>query len=266
MGLAARMCPCCSVVTLLSTAALVFVSLLASTQLTAATETPEYILPCNRSDPNINHCIRRGFNHLRPYIAKGIPELSVPAMEPLVIHRLAMENGNGAVRVRAAFNNMTIHGASNYTISWIKSDVSRYRIDMGLSLPRIEATGKYEVSGNILLFPVRSKGEFWAAFYDIAAVGKILGKEITLEDGKRYMRTDKLLVDFNLGKSRFRIKDYLNDGNVLGDAMNQFLNQNADEIIKEMKPAASQTIARYFREFLNAAFLKVPIEVWLRNA
>ena len=40
--------------------------------------------------------------------------------------------------------------------------------------------------------------------------------------------------------------------------MNQFLNQNADEIIKEMKPAASQTIARYFREFLKAAFLKIP--------
>jgi len=41
-------------------------------------------------------------------------------MEPLVIGRLAMENGNGAVRVRAAFNNMTIRGGSNYTITWIK--------------------------------------------------------------------------------------------------------------------------------------------------
>jgi hypothetical protein len=41
-------------------------------------------------------------------------------MEPLVIPRLAMENGNGAVRVRAAFNNMTIRGGSNYTILWIK--------------------------------------------------------------------------------------------------------------------------------------------------
>jgi hypothetical protein len=48
--------------------------------------------------------------------------------------------------------------------------------------------------------------------------------------------------------------------------MNQFLNQNADELIKEMKPAASQTIARYFRDFLNAAFLKIPIEVWLKDA
>lgn len=241
-------------------------ALVGSALRTVALETPRYILPCNRTDPNINACIKRGFTHLRPYIAEGISELSVPPMEPLVIQRLAMENGNGAVRVRAAFNNMTIRGGSNYTITWIKSDVAKYRIDMGLSLPRIEATGKYEVMGNVLLFPVRSKGEFWAVFYDISAVTKIVGKEVTLEDGKQYMRTEKLLVDFTLGKSRFRIRDYINDGNILGEAMNQFLNQNAEEIIKEMKPGASQTIARYFREFLNAAFLKIPIEVWLRNA
>jgi len=58
--------------------------------------------------------------HFRCIFVAGIPELSVPPMEPLVIGRLAMENGNGAVRVRAAFNNMTIRGGSNYTITWIK--------------------------------------------------------------------------------------------------------------------------------------------------
>lgn len=48
--------------------------------------------------------------------------------------------------------------------------------------------------------------------------------------------------------------------------MNQFLNQNADEIIKEIKPAVSQTIARYCKEFLNAALLNIPIQVWLKDA
>ena len=50
---------------------------------------------------------------------------------------------------------------------------------------------------------------------DIDAVSKIVGKEITQEDGKQYMRTEKLLVDFSVGKSRFRIRDYINDGNIL---------------------------------------------------
>lgn len=46
----------------------------------------------------------------------GIEELTVPPIEPLVIPKMQMENGHGAVRVRAILSNMTIHGASNYTV------------------------------------------------------------------------------------------------------------------------------------------------------
>lgn len=40
----------------------------------------------------------------------------------------------------------------------------RYVIDLGFVLPKVEIRGKYEVTGNVLLFPVRSKGDFWAVF------------------------------------------------------------------------------------------------------
>lgn len=46
----------------------------------------------------------------------GIEELTVPPIEPLNIPKMQMENGHGAVRVRAILSNMTIHGASNYTV------------------------------------------------------------------------------------------------------------------------------------------------------
>lgn len=47
------------------------------------------------------------------------------------------------------------------------------------------------------------------------AVAKIHGKEV-IQGGQKFMRTEKLLVDFDLGRSRFRIKDYVNGGSVLG--------------------------------------------------
>ena len=47
--------------------------------------------------------------------------------------------------------------------------------------------------------------------------------------------------------------------------MNQFLNQNANEIIEEMKPAASAAIGKHFKSFLNGAFLQVPIPIWLKD-
>lgn len=48
-----------------------------------------------------------------------------------------------------------------------------------------------------------------------------------------------------------------------GEAMNRFLNENADVIIEEMKPAAAASISRHFTGFLNKAFLKIPVDIWL---
>ncbi|KAJ0181379.1 hypothetical protein K1T71_003464 [Dendrolimus kikuchii] len=224
---------------------------------------PEYILPCSRSDPNLDNCIKNSFNHLRPYLARGLPDLDVPPVEPLFIERLVMENSAGPVRVTAAFSNITVMGPSNYTVTKIRSDLNKLRIDMGLILPRIEITGRYEVSGQVLLFPVRSQGDFWAAFMDVAAIAKVFGKEIEKENVK-YMSADRMLVDFKLRSSRFKVRDTVNHGSVIGEAMNQFLNNNAAEIIEEMRPAASVSIAKHFQSFLNAAFTKIPIDVWLK--
>lgn len=79
------------------------------------------------------------------------------------------------------------------------------------------------------------------------------------------MRISRLLVDFNLARVRFRIMDHVNGNNVIGQAMNQFLNQNSKEIIEEMKPAASVSIAKHFKEFLNSAFSKLPIKIWMHD-
>nr|XP_022919098.1 circadian clock-controlled protein-like [Onthophagus taurus] len=224
--------------------------------------TPEYILPCYREDPNLNTCLRGTFEHLRPYLIGGLKDINVPSIDPLEIERLVMENGQGPFRIKALFTNITVYGASNYSIANIKADVKHYTIDLTMKLPKIDIRGKYEVSGNVLLFPVRSKGDFWAIFVNVDAYARIYGKEI-IKDNEKYMKIDKLNVDFKLQKSRFRVRDIVNHGNVIGEAMNQFLNNNSDEIINEMKPAASLSIARHFKNFLNNAFLRLPIRVWL---
>jgi len=94
----------------------------------------------------------------------GIPELNLPPIEPLVIPELKMENGQGPVRVRAYFTNITAIGAGNYTLKKVRVNISSYRIDIHLSFPKIEIQGNYDINGNVLLFPIQSHGNFWALF------------------------------------------------------------------------------------------------------
>ncbi|KAF5269251.1 hypothetical protein FQR65_LT02552 [Abscondita terminalis] len=226
----------------------------------------EYILPCLKSDPEINTCLKKTFNHLRPYLVAGLKDIDVPSIDPLFIPKINIENGNGPFRVRAFFSNVTAYGASNYTIQEIKADIDNYILNLSFTIPHVEIKGKYEIGGSVLLFPIRSKGDFFAIFDDVDATAKIFGKEIKNKENVRFMRIDKMLVDFDVANSRFKIKDIINLGNIIGEAINQFLNNNSDEIIKEMKPAASISIARHFKTFLNGAFTKIPLKIWLPDA
>lgn len=83
----------------------------------------KYILPCSRSDPQINQCVKKSFNHLKPFLGKGLPEINVPALEPLVVEQMNMDNDAGAVRIKARFSEISAKGASNYTIREVRSDV-----------------------------------------------------------------------------------------------------------------------------------------------
>lgn len=100
---------------------------------------------------------------------------------------------------------------------------------------------------------------------DVKAIARMQGVE-EVREGIRYMKITRLLVDFSLGRARFRINDHLNGNNVIGQAMNQFLNQNIKEIVEEMKPAASASIAKYFKDFLNTIFSKLPMKIWLPDS
>ncbi|CAB0037349.1 unnamed protein product [Trichogramma brassicae] len=204
----------------------------------------EYVIPCSRADNKLDACIQRAFNHIRPYLVK--------------------ENGQGAVRVRALFSNITSFGAGNYSINKVRSDLRTLRFDLHLGIPKIELNGQYDINGNVLLFPIQSQGDFWAMFGDVHAIARVQGVE-EKRNGVRYMKIGRLLIDFNLAKARFRINDKVNGNNVIGQAMNQFLNQNAKEIIEEMRPAASASIAKHFISFLNQAFTQMPMKVWLHD-
>ena len=57
-------------------------------------------------------------------MARGIPEIGIPPMEPLRIDQLALENNAGNIRIKGLFTNIVSSGASNFTVKEVRSDVS----------------------------------------------------------------------------------------------------------------------------------------------
>lgn len=221
-----------------------------------------FIQKCSRSDPQLNTCLRNTFNNLRPYLARGIPEIGLPPMEPLKIDHLGIENQAGNIRIKGSFTNVVNAGASNFTVKEIRSDLNKLRVDLGLYIPHIKSKGRYEVNGQVLLLPILSHGEFFAEFTDINAIAKVYGKQI-IKNNEPYMTVEKMVVDFVMKGARFRVKDQGHQQ--LNEVINQFLNQNAHELVQEMRQPASLSLAKVFKKFLDTAFVNLPMRLWLTD-
>lgn len=78
---------------------------------------------CHRSDPNFTECIKGSIEKLRPLLKKGIPELGIPSCEPLIIPEVILDQGTGAVSIKANYKNIKVYGPSNFmlkTIKWVQ--------------------------------------------------------------------------------------------------------------------------------------------------
>lgn len=80
----------------------------------------EYIHICKRNDPQVSKCIRESIEVLRPRLVKGIPEISVPGMEPLHISDIVIGSGEGPSSFRAILKNVKVNGASDFKITRLK--------------------------------------------------------------------------------------------------------------------------------------------------
>lgn len=70
--------------------------------------TASYIKVCSRSDPEINKCVLNSIEQLRSKLKSGIPELEVPAIEPLTLKHVRLLRGPQAARLDINLTNIQV--------------------------------------------------------------------------------------------------------------------------------------------------------------
>lgn len=67
-----------------------------------------YIKVCNRKDPEINKCVLNSIEQLRDKLTTGIPELSVPPIEPLILNHIRLLRGPNGARLDVNLTNLQV--------------------------------------------------------------------------------------------------------------------------------------------------------------
>lgn len=71
------------------------------------------IQPCNRTDPHLYQCVQKNIEILKPDLKKGVPELFIPALDPLIIRPTCV---NEADQVKVTFTVSVLKSFKNFTI------------------------------------------------------------------------------------------------------------------------------------------------------
>jgi hypothetical protein len=79
--------------------------------------TANYLPICKRTAKDFDACVLRATETLRPRLARGIPELRVPALEPLVVPEVHLEQqGTRAVNFNCTLTNVYVRGLSEFEV------------------------------------------------------------------------------------------------------------------------------------------------------
>lgn len=77
----------------------------------------DYIKTCRRTDPQLEQCINSSIESIRNRLVKGIPELDVPPLEPLLLNEVTLSRGPDGAKIEAGVKNVKVHGPSNFIIT-----------------------------------------------------------------------------------------------------------------------------------------------------
>ncbi|KAJ9577458.1 hypothetical protein L9F63_005959 [Diploptera punctata] len=208
----------------------------------ARKQASEYFPICHRNDPDLNGCVKNVIEVIRPTLKKGVPELNLVPLEPLVIPRMEYEEGTGNFRFKQVMTNMKMLGLSNYVVRGVKVDLDALRLEVDLFTPTMQFEFDYEMEGKILLLPIQGSGDGIFNFTDIITVAHIDLKKV-MRKGEEYLEADKIKWDIDVGNARTYFNNLFNGDKTLGKATNDFLNENWREAFKTYKHLPEQAFA-----------------------
>ena len=78
----------------------------------------EFLHVCKRNDPDIEACIKKSVEDLRPKLMTGAPQYNIPSLEPLLLKELVAAEGTGGLKITA--RDVKAYGASDFVVQKLR--------------------------------------------------------------------------------------------------------------------------------------------------
>ncbi|XP_071646715.1 circadian clock-controlled protein daywake-like [Temnothorax longispinosus] len=216
----------------------------------AFAEIPSYMKICSRKDPNINNCVLNSIEQLRAKLKVGIPELEVPAIEPLVLKHVRLLRGPQAARLDVNLTNIQVFGPSTFKIRDLKIDPENVLITFKVGFDKLNFRGKYKINAQILLLHLVGEGGLTGTFFNYDSDCLLKSHKI-VKNNNTHVNFERMKFKIKIEKARINLDNLFGGDPILGPASNEVLNANNDLLLDEIKPALEDSLSDLFTSIAN---------------
>ncbi|XP_017892820.1 circadian clock-controlled protein-like [Ceratina calcarata] len=199
-----------------------------------------------------DRCVRKQLDAIIPYLAKGIPSLKLPALDPLFLPSLTVDRNLDSLKIKANMTHIRVYGATNFLIDDLKANPRDLSVNIKVQLPHIHVNGNYDVQGRLLLLPLNGGGSFKGNFTNTEVLVNAQGKEVTDKNGIGRIDIDKLVTKIRVGDGNIRLKAPPSH-TVAADAAATFFNSNPRLVLDIASPIIEDTAATVSRALVARA-------------
>jgi len=111
-----------------------------------------------------NKCILQQLQAITPYLAKGVPSLKLPALDPLFLPSLTVDRNLESLKIKANMSQIRVYGGTNYVLHELKANPNDLTVFIKAQLPHLYVSGGYDVQGRLLLLSLSGIGTFKGNF------------------------------------------------------------------------------------------------------
>ena len=126
----------------------------------------EPLIPCttNLLQEEYNACVAKVFRKLPPYLANGFAPVHLPALDPLFVPSISVNDSFTGFNVNGHVSNVYVRGLKYFKIKKMHLDPKKLTLYTQIHIPKNDITGQYEINGKVLMFPLIGQGNFTGYF------------------------------------------------------------------------------------------------------
>ncbi|KAJ8920773.1 hypothetical protein NQ315_004914, partial [Exocentrus adspersus] len=225
----------------------------------------EYLRPyrCYKSDPEFSKCVLNGFENSRDYVNKGIPELSLPALDPFELPLMTVNRTvNELVSINAVCRNIRVIGGSSAIIDDLKADPIKHTGEIRVTVPWLNLVMDYDVLGQLLVIPLKSSGHFEGNFTNTQMHVKGSLKKYK-RDGEEYFKVNKVDSKITVGDGRIQLTAEDPDRQLEADLITFFFNENPRRVMDAVNPIFIDSTNDLIRAVSDQILSTLPASEWL---